>query len=79
MPKMKCKCEEQIVFGNIPDENTYLYISDVKYDNYTGEVDSEKLFLDMNISVLCPKCKRLWIFKKGDNVPIEYLRIEDNE
>ena len=77
MPKMKCKCGQQIELSTIPNKHTYLFINEVDFDNFSNIVDTEKLYMSMRESVLCPNCKRLWIFDFGDNKPIEYLRIEN--
>ena len=73
---MRCRCGRQISLSDIPNEFTYLFISDVEFDNFPSTVETSELYLSMKESVLCPSCQRIWIFKKGCNEPIEYVKVE---
>ncbi|MCP3659277.1 MAG: hypothetical protein GY830_02745 [Bacteroidetes bacterium] len=48
--------------SEIPNPNEWLLISDVEYDNFSGQIDSEKLYMKMKTMLVCQKCKRLLIF-----------------
>lgn len=73
MPKLKCVCSEVINLNEIPSPHQYLMISDQKYDNFQGLVDTEVLYREMIITVKCPTCSRLHIFENGfDNPAITY-------
>ena len=73
MPKIICKCNEVLDYGNIPSKIDYLFISDIDYDKYEGTIDSEKLYKEMKTFLMCPKCNRIWIFWDGfDKLPSEY-------
>ncbi|KXX69171.1 hypothetical protein [Flammeovirga sp. SJP92] len=79
MPGIKCKCGNVIKFGEIPNSNEWLFISDVEYDKYSGNVDSEKLYMDLKSMLICQKCKRIWIYWNGyDNAPTPYKLDVDN-
>lgn len=74
MPSILCQCGNRISLGEIPSPNQYLIISDKDYDNFQGNIDSEKLYRDMKIVALCNICKRIHIFWNGfDQPPTSYL------
>jgi hypothetical protein len=76
MPKFLCSCGEVIRYSDIPCKIQYKFISDVKYDDYQGLIDSEKLYLDMESFLKCKNCKRLYVFWNGfGEDPAEYLLI----
>jgi hypothetical protein len=43
MPKMICKCGEVLSYSEIPCKIEFKFISDLEYDKFQGEIDSEKL------------------------------------
>lgn len=69
MPKIRCKCDNIIPLGEIPSPHQWLIISDVQYDEFQGLVDSEDLFLKMEIVVKCNVCERLHVFWDGFDKP----------
>ncbi len=69
MSKIKCKCGNTIGLGDIPSPNQSLIISDVKFDNFQGLVDVEKIYDEMKIVVHCENCSRLYIYFNGFNLP----------
>ncbi|MDQ0888850.1 hypothetical protein QFZ81_003938 [Paenibacillus sp. V4I9] len=74
MPKMLCTCGNVLRYGDIPCKIEYKFISDVDYDKYDAQIDSEELYTKMQSFFKCPDCQRLWIFWDGfDNEPQEYL------
>jgi hypothetical protein len=74
MPAIKCICGNKINYGEIPNKNEFLIISDVEYDNFSGLIDSEKLYKKMKSILECKKCHRLYFFKNGfNNDPIIYF------
>lgn len=76
MPKFLCSCGEVIRYSDIPCKIQYKFISDVKYDDYQGLIDSEQLYLDMESFLKCENCKRLYVFWNGfGEEPDEYLLI----
>jgi hypothetical protein len=73
MPAIKCKCGNKINYGEIPNPNELLVISDVEYDEFSGSIDSEKLYKRMKSILQCNKCNRLFYFRNGlENEPIVY-------
>jgi hypothetical protein len=69
-----CSCGHRITYGEIPNPNEYLMVSDVQYEAYNGFVDAEKLYADMTHVLTCKQCRRLWIFWKGfANPPVGYM------
>jgi len=79
MPKILCKCDEIINLGDIPSPNILKVISDEEYDNFSGLIDSEDLYMQMKIIVKCPNCERLHIFWNGfDSAPVIYLIDSDS-
>ena len=76
MPGIKCKCGNTIDIGRIPNPNELLLISDMEYDNFSGQINSEELYLKFKSMLSCDCCKRLLYFKNGfDNNP-EYYKLE---
>ena len=77
MPGIICKCGNRIANGEIPSPNEWLIISDIDYDKYSGNVDSEVLYKDMKSMLICNVCGRLWLYWKGyGREPIPYQREE---
>jgi len=76
MPKILCKCGTQIRLNDIPNKYTYLYMSDIEFDNYSNMVDVEKLYLAMNSFIKCPNCHRIWLYEENKEDPIEYIRVK---
>lgn len=74
MPSVECVCGYRIGYGTIPCDDEYLFIADTSYDEFSGEVDAEKLYAAMRSFLKCPECGRLWVFWKGYGVPAtEYV------
>jgi hypothetical protein len=77
MPSILCKCGEKIRYGDIPCKDEWLFISDVDFDQFKEQVNSEKIYKAMSHALKCPSCKRLWLFEKEFcHPPIEYLYAE---
>ncbi len=73
MPAIMCKCGHKIGYGEIPNPNELLVISDIEYDAFSGLIDSEELYKQMKSMLQCEKCNRLWYFKNGfKNAPIVF-------
>lgn len=73
MTSFYCMCGHKIGFGEIPNPNEWLFISDVAYDNYTGNINADDLYHEMKHALLCNHCKRLIIFRDKFGVnPIYY-------
>ena len=78
MPAIRCKCDNIISYSEIPNPNELLMISDVKYDDYSGVIDSEDLYKEMTHILKCDGCGRLWIYWDGfKNNPLSYLPEND--
>jgi len=75
MPGLECKCGNIINYGEIPNPDEWLFISDVEYDGYCGLIDSEVLYKGMKSMLVC---KRIWIFWDGfEKDPVGYFLEED--
>ena len=73
MPAIRCKCGHKISYGEIPNPNELLVISDIEYDEFSGLIDSEKIHMQMKSIFQCQKCNRLFYFCNGfENEPIVY-------
>jgi len=76
MPKLQCRCGETLSYGQIPCPIEGLYISDVEYDKFVGEIDAESLYSSFKHFLRCPTCRRLWLFEEGyQNEPEEYMPV----
>ena len=74
MTAIICRCQNKIRIGEIPNPSEWLFISDSEYDHYSGSIDAERLYADMNSFLQCKECGRLWFFWSGfDSEPISYL------
>lgn len=74
MPKLRCKCDTIINYGTIPAVDEWLLISDVDFDQFMGEIDTEALYRRFVHMLKCPTCQRLHIFWDGfSNMPTEYI------
>ena len=74
MPRVFCKCGNDIDLSMIPSTNQLMMIEDEKYDKYfQGNLDAEYLYAEMMLVAKCEVCKRLYIFENGfANDPIIY-------
>ncbi len=73
MPAILCKCGNRLSLGEIPNPNEWLMISDIEYDEFQGEIDTEKLYMKFKPLIICPYCERLIYFWNGFNdSPIFY-------
>jgi hypothetical protein len=74
MPGIKCMCGAIVKFGEIPNPNEWLLMSDVEYGEYSGEIDSEDLYRKFTSMLVCEQCKRLWIYWQGYRKdPVPYI------
>lgn len=74
MPGIECKCGNIIKSGEIPNPNEWLLISDVEYDKYSGEIDSEELYQEMKSMLICKQCRRIWVYWEGhQKAPTPYV------
>ncbi|MBF0227971.1 MAG: hypothetical protein HQK76_21225 [Desulfobacterales bacterium] len=74
MPSIKCKCGHKISYGEIPNPNELLIISDIEFDALPEAIDVEQLYKQMKSMLQCNKCNRLWYFNNGfENDPIGFV------
>lgn len=73
MPAIKCICGNKINYGEIPNPNELLTISDIEYDKFEGSIDAEVLYKEMKSILRCSHCNRLLYFENGfDHEPKVY-------
>jgi len=73
MPAILCTCGERLSYGEIPSPNEWHLISDVDFDNFSGQVNAEEVYMATKGALRCPKCDRIWIFWDGfQRAPTEY-------
>ena len=74
MPKLRCDCDTIINYGNIPAADEWLLISDIDFDQFSEEVNAEKLYHRFVHMLKCPTCQRLHIYWNGfTKSPTTYL------
>ncbi|PSE43614.1 hypothetical protein C7G91_08655 [Acinetobacter nosocomialis] len=78
MPAILCKCGNRLSLGAIPNPNEWLMISDIEYDEFQGEIDSEKLYMKFKSIIICPNCNRLILFWNDFNHNPIFYKV-DNE
>jgi len=71
VPSLNCKCGQQISYGQIPCPDEWLFVSDVGFEQFSGQVDAEAVYAAMSSFLKCPRCRRLWIFWNGFSAPPE--------
>ena len=73
MPSFQCKCGKSLDIGSIPNPNEWLAVSDIEYDGYAENVDTEALYKRFTHFLRCANCSRLWFFWNGfNNAPTCY-------
>ena len=77
MPKIRCKCNFVIGLGQIPSPDQFMIISDVEYDHFEGQVDSEEIYSAMKVVAKCPNCGRIHIFWNGFDNPQTIYKLEE--
>jgi hypothetical protein len=66
MSKLRCVCGEVLTTsGEIPNSTEWLAISDVGFDQYSGDVATEELYSKFTHAFVCPRSGHIWIFKDG--------------
>jgi hypothetical protein len=66
MAKLRCECGYLIpISGDIPNLIEWKIISDSKFDEFEGMVDSEEIYMACNSMFKCPNCGRLWVYWNG--------------
>jgi len=71
---MMCKCGEKLSWSPIPNPIEWKFVSDETLDNFSGNVDIERLYAEMSSFLKCSVCERLWVFWDGfDSPPAEYV------
>lgn len=76
MPSMVCKCGHRIIYGEIPCHDEWLIISDEAFDRFVDMVDAEEVYRAMRSMLLCPFCRRLWVYWDGFSKPPSPYRAE---
>lgn len=66
MSRFRCTCGHVLTTsGEIPNAAEWLYISDVKFDSYSGSIDAEQLYAAFDHAFVCPKSGHVWMFHDG--------------
>lgn len=67
MPGTICTCGSVVKYGEIPNPNEWLMISDEEYDQYPDTIDSEKLYMSFKHILTCSNCGSLLVYWNGFN------------
>ena len=78
MPKIKCKCGNIISFGEIPNPNEWLIISDKEYDSFSTTINMDELYDKVKSMMICNQCGRLWIYWDGFTESPTVYKIDDD-
>ena len=74
MPGMMCRCGDKLSWGDIPNPCEWKFLSDPEFEQFTGEVNAEQIYLAMSSFLRCRSCGRLWVFWDGFGAePQEYV------
>ena len=80
MPKMLCSCGEVIPMGVIPCPHELLLISAVDLERFPDQIDWSALYKEMTSTMVCPRCKCLWVFWNGfGEPPTQYQKESSSE
>jgi hypothetical protein len=61
--KFRCVCGHVLnTSGQIPNPDEWLFMSDVEFAEYEGNVDGERLYSKFGRAYVCPVSGHLWIF-----------------
>lgn len=78
MPNRICPCGHVFRLGVIPCPDQWLLISDVDFDRFDKQIETDKLFDAMILATKCPDCGRLWIYYDGfGGKPTEYVQVHE--
>lgn len=74
MAKFQCVCGFLIsTSGDIPDPYQWNLLTDARFDEFVGQVDSDQLYMDATVMFRCPNSGHLWIYWSGlENLPSLY-------
>jgi hypothetical protein len=60
--------------GEIPCPNEWLFISDVEFDKFSGNVDAEEIYNAIKSLIKCSRCDTIWFFWNGFQAePQQYI------
>lgn len=78
MAKFLCTCGGLVrTSGGIPNPQQWNLISDVRFDDFTSQVEAEEVYAAATHAYRCDDCGRLWIFWQGyDALPTEYVPVD---
>jgi hypothetical protein len=66
MAKFLCVCGATIrTSGDIPHPYQWLFVSDLDYDDWEGQIDAEALYMAFGHAYRCPDSGHLWVFDRG--------------
>ncbi|HIE02855.1 MAG TPA: hypothetical protein EYP59_21665, partial [Thiotrichaceae bacterium] len=65
MPSLTCGCGEIVNYGEIPCSNEWLLMSDIEFDQFSGQIDVEEIYKAMKSLIKCPQCGAIWLFWNG--------------
>jgi hypothetical protein len=78
--KIVCVCGEILTTsGDIPNPIEWLYISDVDFDGFEGQVHAEDVYAHFNHAFVCPRSGHIWVFKDGmGSAPTAYAPLAED-
>lgn len=76
MSALMCTCGNDLRVSEMPCKTEFIFISDSEYDRFEGDINTDKLYVQMKSFFQCTECKRLWVFWEGFNKkPTEYIPV----
>ncbi len=81
MAKIRCICGHVFsTSGEIPNPNQWMLVSDVKFDEFSGDANVDALYLGATIAFRCPHSGHLWVYWDGfDDAPQLYAPMQGGE
>ena len=81
MAKMICRCGNLLSTSDVPNDVQLMVYTDMEWDNIlrVDTIHTWQIPLPAYDVWQCPKCKRIYVFEKGNSTPIEVFALEDNK
>jgi hypothetical protein len=73
MPALKCTCGAALDFGGTANPISWFFFSEAEQCALPQTAGMEEFVRLMKHAVLCPSCKRFWIWWNKGEMPVEYV------
>lgn len=80
MARMNCKCGEVLTNTLSPNDIELVVYTDKEWEEIMSvdNINTWEINIPENSVWRCPKCERIYVFKKGCNKAFKVYKLEDN-